>query len=576
MTNIRELLTLQFGNYANYVGAHWWNIQESGFSYDSSDEPSEICHDILYRQGVNHNRQTTFTPRLLLVDLEGSLKHLPREGELYGNSLKRDSHLNLLRSKDAKEAAEEPEAVKKLKEDLAWHSSEVEIVAQEEAKKHEFQSDLDNASTSVEEKDYNLADNVDSWVDFLYGRYHPRTVHVVNEFRHNPERQTLDTNTSGVQLWKTEQFEDDFCDRIRQYVEECDFLQGFQTLFDSFNGFSGLATQCMEHLNDEYGKANLAVPIYSPKNVLYENADEPMSDSIRVVNSALVFSQLIEQASLFIPLSTQDRVWRQLGTSRLFPSLHYRNDNLYQTSAILASYLDTISLRYRLKDAPGSNTLAGFCGDMNNYGRKFAAAAFSFPFNMQYNMDLIDCLDKFEGPLLSQLTPNCKIGNDYVIQSLCARGIPNDRLKRPREQCNKDQMRMAAYRCESVSEMFQLYLQCANHASMAHVTSIQSPMPTRLPFPDEIFSDSLTTSGFVHPNEKRNMQQKIKSVPCVASIQSSSELGDTLETLHREAKRIKIAKLHRFKAAGLEDDDFAEVLESLLLFKDNYEDNFEL
>lgn len=76
MSQTREILTLQFGHYANYVGAHWWNIQvhtiykkqieenrcsyfsisqESGFTYDHSAEPAEICHDALYRQGVNHN-----------------------------------------------------------------------------------------------------------------------------------------------------------------------------------------------------------------------------------------------------------------------------------------------------------------------------------------------------------------------------------------------------------------------------------------------------------------------------------------------------------------------------------------
>ncbi|XP_073827940.1 misato mitochondrial distribution and morphology regulator [Musca autumnalis] len=576
MSNVREILTLQFGNYANYVGTHWWNIQESGFSYDSSAGPSEICHDVLYREGVNHNRQTTYTPRLLLVDLDGSLKHLPREGELYGNSLKREIHEKLF-PQDGEEAAEEHESVKKLKEDIPWQPTNVEIVAEKETKKHEFQEDLDNAATSaIENKKYNLADNTDSWADFLYGRYHPRTVHIIKQYRHDLEKQTFDTFGNGVQLWKTEQFEDDFCDRIRQYVEECDFIQGFQTLFDAFNGFGGMATQCMEHLNDEYGKANLAVPLYTPKNVFYETADEAMSDSVRVVNSALAFSQLIEQANLFVPLSTQDRVWRQLGSSRKFNSIEFRNDNLYQTSAILASYLDTISLRYRLKDAPASNTLAGFCGDMTNYGRKFAAAAFNLPFTMEYNMDLIDCLDKFEGPLFTQLTPNCKVGSDYVIQSLCVRGIPLYRLKRPREACNKEQMRMAAYRCESVSEMFQLYLQCSNHSGMAHVTSIKSPMPTRLPYPDEIFGDHITESGFIHPSEKRPEGKRVNTVPCVAAIQSSSELGDTLENLHREAKRIKIAKLHRFKAAGLEDDDYVEVLESLLQFKDNYEDNFEL
>jgi len=29
----------------------------------------------------------------------------------------------------------------------------------------------------------------------------------------------------GANLWKTEQFQDDFIDRIRVYVEECDNMQ---------------------------------------------------------------------------------------------------------------------------------------------------------------------------------------------------------------------------------------------------------------------------------------------------------------------------------------------------------------
>lgn len=242
-------------------------------------------------------RQTTYTPRLLLVDLDGSLKHLPREGELYGNSLKRDIHEKLFPT-EGNDIAEEHESVKKLKEDVAWQPSDVEIVAEKETAKHEFQEDLDNAAAATENKKYDLADNVDSWADFLYGRYHPRTVHVVKQYRHDPEKQTFDTFCNGVQLWKTEQFEEDFCDRIRQYVEECDFMQGFQTLFDAFNGFGGMATQCMEHLNDEYGKANLAIPLYSPKNMLYENAGKQMNYACSL------------QGKLFILNANVYSVWR--------------------------------------------------------------------------------------------------------------------------------------------------------------------------------------------------------------------------------------------------------------------------
>ncbi|XP_067636109.1 protein misato [Eurosta solidaginis] len=563
MSSSREVVTLQFGNYSNYIGAHWWNIQESSFNYNRESASSEVNNDVLYREGANLNREVTYTPRLLLVDLDGSLKHLPQEGELYGNSIKRSNDTT------------EKEEVKKLKVDLETDSTDVEVVQQPQANKHDFQKDLENPVIDIHEKEYNLAENVETWTDYLYARYHPRSVNIVNEYKHDSGKQIFDTFASGVQLWKTTQFEDDFCDKIRQYVEECDYLQGFQTLFDAFNGFTGLATSCLEHLNDEYRKANFALPIYSPRNTLFENADEPMTDSIRVINSALAFHKLSEQATLFVPLSTSDRVWRQLGMARPIHALNYQPDNLYQTSAILAAYLDTISLRYRLRNAPSAYSLAGFCGDMNNYGRKLAAAAVALPFPMQHDQDLIDCLNKFEGSLFTSLTPNSNIGTDYIIQSLCVRGIPHERLKRPLEQA-KEQMRMAAYKCNSVSEMFQLYLQCANHASMAHVASISMAMPTRIPFPGEIFSDEMTKLGFLSTTEKRPPADKVISVPTLAAVQSSSELGDTLETLHREAKRVKIAKLHRFKTAGLEEDDYVDALEQLLLFKDNYEDNFEL
>lgn len=68
----------------------------------------------------------------------------------------------------------------------------------------------------------------------------------------------------------------------------------------------------------------------------------------------------------------------------------------------------------------------------------------------------------------------------------------------------------------------------------------------------------------------------ITSVPTLAVAQVSSEISDIIESLHREAKRIKVMKIHRFKETGLEEDEMIEILEKLLEFKDNYDDNFEL
>lgn len=64
----------------------------------------------------------------------------------------------------------------------------------------------------------------------------------------------------------------------------------------------------------------------------------------------------------------------------------------------------------------------------------------------------------------------------------------------------------------------------------------------------------------------------IQSIPVLASAQVSADLSNTLETLHREAERIKIARLNCFKQSGLDNDEYKDALSALLDFKDIYDD----
>ncbi|XP_021570269.1 protein misato homolog 1-like isoform X1 [Carlito syrichta] len=81
----REVLTLQLGHFAGFVGAHWWNQQDAalGRAADAEEPPGELCPDVLYRTGRTLHGQETYTPRLILVDLKGSLNSLKEEGGLY-------------------------------------------------------------------------------------------------------------------------------------------------------------------------------------------------------------------------------------------------------------------------------------------------------------------------------------------------------------------------------------------------------------------------------------------------------------------------------------------------------------
>lgn len=558
----REILTLQLGNYSNYVGTHWWNIQEASFNYDPNADPPEVDHDVLYREGRTLTRQTTYTPRLLLVDLKGTLKFMPEEGELYQQ-----------RTIDEEE----------LVVGIGWDSGKVEVIKKDPVGKSEYQRDLEEGAKDEggdeekeEEKDYNFKDTVQDWIDFSYTRFHPRSINMVNEYSHSKEENLFDTITNGMELWRNCDFQDEITDKVRQYVEECDGCQGFQTLFDCVDGFAGLGVKCLEHLQDEYGKASLVFPLIPPRMLNFKNADETMTTSIRVVNTALCFSNLIESCSLFVPLSTMGRCWRNLDQPRSFPLVSYEESNLYQTSALLATFLDTVSLRYRMKNPSQGNYLPSLCADISPYGRKMAAAGLALPFGMTSSEDLIDFLDKHEQNLHTQLTPNVSVGNKYLFQSVSVRGIPRNKLKRPpTAKSAQRQQRMAAYRCDSVSEMVQFYYQCQLHASMSHVTACGAPMDLRTPYPNEVLQSRVGFDGFLHDFDL-GVKQKVISTPTLATIQSSGDLADSLDSLHREVSRIKIAKISRFAESGLELEDYKESLERLLDFKEKYDDNYEL
>lgn len=154
----REILTLQFGHYSNYVGAHFWNLQELSFDYTGTVK-CETNPDIIYREGENIKGETTYTPRLLLADLKGSLKTLPDSGGLPDETVQ---------------------------DDCQWHA--VERIEEPNAKKNEFLVDIDTKpSTDVVSKDYLLENEVNTWTDYLYPRLHSRSINIIKEYKHSAD-----------------------------------------------------------------------------------------------------------------------------------------------------------------------------------------------------------------------------------------------------------------------------------------------------------------------------------------------------------------------------------------------------
>ncbi|KDR19639.1 protein misato homolog 1 isoform X2 [Zootermopsis nevadensis] len=546
----REIVTLQFGCYSNFIGAHWWNLQEAGFEYNA-DNPSEINHDVLFREGVTSKGHVTFTPRLLLVDLKGSLGHLRQEGDLYNH----------------------PEDVNPNK--VQWPVEKVDVLCTPTVEKNEFINDLEseeNVMVNTEApgslpKVYNLDSVTNVWADYLRTRYHPRTVSIINEYEHNSDTKPFDVFNQGANLWKTEQFQDDFTDRIRMYAEECDNMQGFHILLDGSDGFAGLGTSALEYLEDEYStKSKLVFPTIPSE---FSNTTT-FQDSVRLLNLALGFHSLAEHSSLFVPLCMGSSGWRQPGVPRDFPHLRYNSSLAYHSSAVLAAALDTATLRYRLKTGMRTS-LSEMTDSLSRLGRRVAVASLGLPFAMEYDAYLLDTLEQWEGPLWQTLSPNCNLENDRIwIQSVVLRGVPKLRLKSVQMQ----QDRNPAYTCTSVQEMLSLFLTCCSYATASHVTSADSPCNVSSPFP-QIFSEFVGLDGSVS-TQKRPGNIGVYSVPAIAGLHSCRSVGDMLAALNMEVRKLQLKRFHCFCNSGLEEDEYEECLNHLALLRECYNEEFDV
>ena len=242
-SSTREVITLQFGHYSNFAGTHWWNIQESSFCYDpNASFQQEINHDVLFREGLTLLGEQTYTPRLLMFDLKGSLKNLPRYGTLYQNpSCSNDA----VWSGKVSVHKTEPEPKNEFQMDLEAEEPQTtdheNVVTVNRTFDHDSgaldpdsNSGVTEDNKNLREKYYNLDEDISVWSDFLGTCLHPKSIQLVGDFLHEGSANPFNVFGYGQGIVKDEHFYDEFENNLHFFVEECDRLQGFQVYFRSY------------------------------------------------------------------------------------------------------------------------------------------------------------------------------------------------------------------------------------------------------------------------------------------------------------------------------------------------------
>ncbi|XP_039275900.1 protein misato homolog 1 [Nilaparvata lugens] len=537
--------------------------KEAAFT-NNTENPSEINNDVLFREGKTRRCEVTFTPRLVLSDLQGSLGALTGDGGLYEDHVQPDPSLAL------------------------WPPDKVQVeVAEEPLEKNEFLSDLDAGCSRVElvrnsddlkrekaiPKRYKLDDSVNVWSDYLRTFYHPRSLAITNKYKHNDEITPFKFFGQGTALWKNEDYQEDFTDRIRAYMEEADNAQGFQVLMDAHDAFSGMSCSALQHLKDEYpSKASLAV-VCMPA---WFGESSTQDDSARVLNWALTLGSLPELCSLFTPVSTVESGWRYPSTYRTFQHLNYNHQLHYHSSAIVAAGLETASLLYRVRSTR-SASLQDVTSDLRVLGRAAAALSLRLPLAIGRHSSLLETLEKWVEPasLFTSLTPHCSLDGRVDLQAVVIRGVGKDRLmgKLPDGADPSN----PAYQCRTVEEMLSLFISFSNqdHSARTRVTSCADPLGTSDPFP-HIFNEQLIASdGSLKEYVDDCSHTGVQKSAALAGLHSTDSLGEMLQSLHRETKRIKVSRLPGFFESGLESLECEEKLEQLLCLSECYGDSYD-
>lgn len=542
----RAVVSLHVGHYANYVGAHFWNIQEANFVYEGQ---SEICHDVLFREGQTLTRQVTFTPRVVNVDLKGALGALPEFGDLY-------------------DGLEVPKS-----DSLLWEGATV-VQKEEPLKKNAYQLELDSLENSIQsrsepEKDrcesggsrdacrsYNLDDQVRTWSDYLHGRFHPKSNALLQEYQHKNTLKPFDVFGLGVEAWKSDLGEE-VEDRIRFFVEDADSVQGFQLLLDDFNGFGGVGSGLIDLLADEYG--NKTILNFSTSPCAYEEYSGVLG-STRLLNTLLTLNGQLEGSTLNTPLSLAKDTFVLPNSHRSVPWIKYKPNLMYHSSAILASALDSMTLPWRMNESRSRQTrIYDLANGLNGNGRKLGNANVQFPWVLDDDQFLVDAFNSeivFLPLMPGVKSDKCKI----VAQSVTCRGFKSNSLKP--SDFNKTQ-KFASHPfhgCSSIEEAMERHFGERNPRSVNVVHSYETGVPVSRPFP-EFFDERIDTEGRLGQGS-RAAHEKLTYLPSLVTWSSSDGSHNYLKSICDRTTKINLNKLHRFRESGTEDSDIEEALEN--------------
>ncbi|XP_008241539.1 PREDICTED: protein misato homolog 1 [Prunus mume] len=560
---MRELVTLQVGSFANFVGSHFWNFQDelNGLAEDPYADPvfknQSLNMDVLYRSGETHQGTLTYTPRLVSVDLQGSLGSMSSRGTLYDEGSSASSNI-LTWGGNVSTHAAEPH-----KKNLFLQS----LYGEEQENSLTFENGVtggENPRTEIHDRDKveSLENGVQYWTDFSKVEYHPQSLYELSGLWVDPQK--FDNYGIGRESLSGGLQGEEISQRLRFFVEECDHIQGFQFIVDDSGGFSPLAVDVLESIADEY--TNVPVLLYAVRGP--GSSVDPRSQKQRVsrkLHDAVSFSRLSSLCKLIVPVGLPS-----LSRSKASTFLCINDEKPYHCSAAYAAALHSLSLPFRMEPlgptadssyASGAATVNEVVQILSGQTRQNMVAILdaAMPVPSLTGNQLEQTLLRHLQPLTPEIAKD--IEDLQSVESISVHGALGPGTTGWVISEVKDMVH-AAYEHATTRPMF------------CHLSVAQCPLPIPLPFPS-IFGNrvgqhgELLSTPIIDSSSRGSLD--VHSIPMAARLRSSSAVLPFLENRLGSLRSFGIARgapgaelVRSWGFAKDELEDMGEVLSKMI------------
>ena len=351
---MKETITLQLGEFSNYVGSHYWNyqllacLQQSQSGEEGEEEGFEGLSEIASRLFREQVREGVFQPRVLISDLRLNVGRLIGDHDETGDDSGGGGGVDAV---------------------LEWGGSLSKMTRSDVPDRNPFQQFLQ--SCGVESYDGESVFMRRGGAGASGGRAIPSAAAAAASVARRPPESCIEywTDFSSVCLdrdvnlclmprWTTRdnfdtflsvhlpevvprEYTENFMEKLRFLAEECDSLSTIQVFADIHNGFGALACRLAQEIREYYGRGvNLPVWAFAADDEGSEQgaraaARSDLGESLHRLSVPYVYSQLCEHASLVVPIAPA-----AARSQRGLPFLTLDRGSQYHSSAVVASAIE--------------------------------------------------------------------------------------------------------------------------------------------------------------------------------------------------------------------------------------------